>query len=97
MSYSPPKVFISATAADLRSVREAITESLISIGCLPVEVASSSPMRHRGSRVARKDRILPGAGPHRRDKIRPRTDPGTLPAGASRRSYTQMEYHIGAR
>lgn len=96
MSYTPPKVFISATTADLHSVRAAVTEALTSIGCVPVEVASFEPDCATVAGMLR-DQIeacqalihIAGA------RYGPEPDPATLPPGAPRRSYTQMEYHIG--
>ena len=96
MSYSPPKVFISANATSLRSVREAITEALLSIGCVPVEAASFEPDSATVAGVLREkiescQALVHVAG----TRYGPEPDPATLPAGAPRRSYTQMEYHIG--
>src|SRR4051794_20832119 len=96
MSYSPPKVFISATSADLRSVRAAITEALISIGCVPIEVASFEPNATAVAGVLREkiescQALIHIAG----TRYGPEPDPATLPPGVPRRSYTQMEYHIG--
>ena len=38
MSYTPPKVYISAAAAGLRSVLEGVREGLMSVGLVPVGV-----------------------------------------------------------
>jgi tetratricopeptide (TPR) repeat protein len=93
---SPPKVFISATSADLHSARQAIKEALLTIGCHPVEQTTFPPDWRQVDRMLR-ERISDcqalihlvgmryGAEP----------DPATLSPGKPRRSYTQMEYDIG--
>lgn len=91
-----PKVFISATSADLRSVRSVVKEALLKINCHPVEQTNFEPdwrtvenmLRDKISECDAMVHIVGmryGAEP----------DPSTLPAGAARRSYTQMEYDLG--
>ena len=86
MSYTPPKVYISATTADLRSVRAAITEALNSIGCVPVEVATVESDSATVGGMLREQiescqALIHIAGA----RYGPEPDPATLPAGAPRR------------
>ncbi|MBL9153299.1 MAG: DUF4062 domain-containing protein [Verrucomicrobiales bacterium] len=95
---SPPKVFISATSGDLKSVRQIVKEALLTINCHPVEQTNFEPDWRTVSGML-EDKITGcqalihiaglryGAEP----------DPATLPPGTPRRSYTQMEYEIGCR
>jgi hypothetical protein len=93
---SPPKVFISATSADLGRMRQVVKDALLSIDCHPVEQTHFAPdwrevdpmLRDRISDCQALIHIVGlryGAEPN----------PATLPADVPRRSYTQMEYHIG--
>jgi tetratricopeptide (TPR) repeat protein len=93
---SLPKVFISATSGDLRSIRKLAKDALLTIGCHPIE-QDTFPPDYRTVRAMLRERIKEcqalvhivglryGAEPN----------PATLPPGTSRRSYTQMEYDIG--
>ena len=40
---APPKVFISATSGDLRSIRQIVKEALLTINCHPVEQTNFEP------------------------------------------------------
>src|SRR3954464_6211230 len=95
MSYSPPKVYISATAAGLRSVLEAIKETLLSSDLVPVEIASfesdwNTVAAGLRERIASCDALIHIAG----TRYGAEPDPATLPPGTPRRSYAQMEYHL---
>ncbi len=92
----PPKVFISATSGDLRSVRQVVKEALLTIHCHPVEQTNFPPdwrsvagmLRGRMEDCQALIHLVGmryGAEP----------DPATLPPGTPRRSYTQMEYDLG--
>ena len=39
----PPKIFISATSGDLRSIRQIVKEALLTINCHPVERTNFEP------------------------------------------------------
>ena len=92
---NPPRVFISATSTDLRSVRKLATDAVLTMGCLPVS----------------QDHFQPGYGTVKamlEEKIQScqalihivghrygaEPDPAKLPAGVPRLSYTQMEYEL---
>ena len=92
------RVFISATSGDLGSVREIVKQGLLTMHCLPIE-QTNFPPDYRSVAEAVEERIRGceavvhfvglryGAEP----------DPATLPPGASRRSFTQMEADIARR
>jgi len=93
---APPKVFISATSGDLGGIRQVVKETLLTINCHPVEQTNFAPdwrtvegmLRGKIEDCQALIHIVGmryGAEP----------DPATLPPGTPRRSYTQMEYHIG--
>src|SRR5437016_14550571 len=86
------RVFISATSKDLGTVRELVKQALLTMGCMPVEQGNFPPdYRSVGEMIEHKiDRceavihivgLRFGAEPN----------PASLPEGATRRSYTQME------
>ncbi len=92
----PPKIFISATSGDLRSIRQIVKEALLTINCHPVEQTNFEPDARTVENMLRGKigdcqalihicGLRYGAEP----------DVATLPPGTPRRSYTQMEYHIG--
>jgi tetratricopeptide (TPR) repeat protein len=92
----PPKIFISATSGDLRSVRQVVKEALLTINCHPVEQTNFEPDARTVENMLRGKigecqalihicGLRYGAEP----------DVASLPPGAPRRSYTQMEYHLG--
>ncbi len=94
---APPKVFISATSADLRSVRQLVKEALLDIDCHPVEQTNFPPdwrsvekLLHE--KIAGCAALVHIAG--LRHGYEP--DPTTLPLGLPR-SYTQLEYDYGCR
>ena len=70
MSYSPPRIFLSATATGLRSVLETIKEARLHRSCPGRDRQLRVGLGDSGRRIAREDRILPGAHSHRRDQIR---------------------------
>jgi hypothetical protein len=91
----PPKIFISATSSDLRSIRQIVKEALLTINCHPVEQTNFEPDARTVENMLRGKigdcqalihicGLRYGAEP----------DVATLPPGTPRRSYTQMEYHI---
>ncbi len=92
----PPKIFISATSGDLRSIRQIVKEALLTINCHPVEQTNFEPDARTVADMLRGKiggcqalihicGMRYGAEP----------DVASLPPGTPRRSYTQMEYHIG--
>jgi hypothetical protein len=96
MSYTPPKVYISATPAGLRSVLEGVKEGLLSVGLVPVEIASFEPDWTKVASDLRQqiescDALIHIAG----TRYGAEPDPATLPPDTPRRSYAQMEYFIG--
>ncbi|MEL7500602.1 MAG: tetratricopeptide repeat protein [Planctomycetota bacterium] len=92
---SSTRVFISATTGDLGSIRQLAKEALLSMDCHPVE-QTNFPPDYRTVREILKEKISGcqavihivgqryGAEPN----------PAKLPNGASRRSYTQIEYDL---
>lgn len=94
----PPKVFISATSGDLATVRDAIKNALLTIGCHPVE-QTNFPPDYRTVHAMLRDKIAGcqavihivgmryGAEP----------DPAQRPPGVPRRSYTQIEYDLAVQ
>ncbi len=91
----PPKIFISATSGDLRSIRQLVKEALLTINCHPVDQTNFEPDARTVENVLRGKigdcqalihicGMRYGAEP----------DLASLPPGTPRRSYTQMEYHI---
>jgi tetratricopeptide (TPR) repeat protein len=94
----PPKVFISATSGDLRGIRQVVKEALLTINCHPVEQTNSEPdWRTVGGMLRAKiegcQALVHLAGM----RYGTEPDPATLPPGTARRSYTQMEYHLGCQ
>ena len=91
-----PKVFISATSADLAPTRQVVKEALLSIGCHPVEQTNFGPDWRTVSQMLREriagcQALIHIAGLH----YGAEPDVASLPKGAERRSYTQMEFDIG--
>ena len=92
------RVFISATSKDLGTVRELVKQALLTMGCMPIE-QTNFPPDYRSVRQMIEEKIAGceavihiigmryGAEP----------DPSTLPEGAARRSYTQMEADIARK
>jgi hypothetical protein len=86
-----PKVFISATSGDLGTARKAAAQALITLGCLPVEQSHFPPDARTVDEMLRAkigecQAVLHMAG------FRFGAEPETLPPGAPRRSFTQMEF-----
>ena len=95
---NPPKVFISATSGDLRSARQIVKETLLTINCHPVEQTNFEPDARTLEKLDREkledcQALIHIVG------FRYGAEPGpaTLPPGTARRSYTQLEYHVGRR
>ena len=93
---STPKVFVSATSGDLRSIRQMVKEALLTINCHPVEQTNFEPDWRTVEGMLRAkiedcQAMIHIAG------VRYGAEPDveTLPPDAPRRSYTQMEYHLG--
>ncbi len=94
---APPRIFISATSGELRSVRQIVKEALLTINCHPVEQTNFEPdygpwraCCAGRSTAARLSSTSPGCA----------TAPSQIihaAAGHPRRSYTQMEYHLGCQ
>ena len=91
-----PKVFISATSGDLRSVRGIVKEALLTIGCHPIE-QSNFPPDYRNVHNMLEERIADCQALVHIIGMRYGAEPdiNRLPLGTARRSYTQMEYDIG--
>lgn len=92
----PPKVFISATSADLGRIRQVVKDALLNIHCYPVEQTQFAPdwreVEHMlRDRMSNCQALIHIAGL----RYGAEPNPDTLPANTPRRSYTQMEYHIG--
>ncbi len=95
---APPKVFISATSGDLRSVRQIVKEALLTINCHPVEQTNFEPDWRTVSdmlrgKIADCQALIHIVGL----RYGAEPDPATLPPGTPRRSYTQMEYDLGCQ
>ena len=92
----PNKVFISATSTDLGRMRQLVKDALLSIDCYPVEQTHFAPdwrevEQMLRARIADCQALIHIVGL----RYGAEPNPTTLPEGAQRRSYTQMEYHIG--
>jgi tetratricopeptide (TPR) repeat protein len=91
MKTRSPEVFVSATTADLFSCRQLIKNALLTIGCKPVE-QTNFPTDYRSisemlrAKIEKCDAVVHVAG------VCYGFEPTQRPAGAPRRSYTQMEY-----
>ena len=91
-----PSVFVSATSADLRTTREIAGRALITLGCLPVAqsvfpTAGYVEVRELlRQKIQGCDAVIHVAGL----RFGREPDPATLPPGAKRRSYTQMEFDL---
>lgn len=95
---NPPKVFISATTGDLRSIRQLVKEALLTINCHPVEQTNFEPDWRKvdgmlRGKISDCQALIHIVG------MRYGAEPevASLPAGARRRSYTQMEYDLGCQ
>ena len=92
---APVRVFVSATSKDLGTVRELVKQALLTMGCMPVEQTNFPPdyrsvqemIEHK---IADCEAVIHIVGL----RYGAEPDPSTLPEGAARRSYTQMEADI---
>jgi hypothetical protein len=92
------RVFVSATTADLGSVRRTVIEALNKLGCLPVEQTLFEPdyrsievlLRHK---ISECDAVLHFVG----ERYGAEPNPNSIPDNTPRRSYTQMEYDIAKK
>ncbi len=89
------RVFISATSADLASIRRVVRDALLAIDHHPVEQSDFPPDYREIRRMLREkiqgcDAVVHLVGNRYGDE----PDPDQLPEGTRRRSYTQMEYYL---
>jgi hypothetical protein len=89
------RVFISATSKDLGTVRELVKQALLTIDCMPVEQSNFPPdYRSVQEMIEHKigvcDAVIHIVG----QRYGAEPDPASLPKGAARRSYTQMEADV---
>lgn len=90
-----PDIFISATSADLMTVRTVVRDALLDSDCFPVEQSHFSPDYRKVEEMLRAKIRNCQAMIHivgKRYGFEP--NPQNLPPNTPRRSYTQMEYHI---
>ncbi|MEW8090727.1 MAG: hypothetical protein AB2777_00020 [Candidatus Thiodiazotropha endolucinida] len=90
-----PKIFISATSADLSIDHQVVKEALLMIGCHPNEQNNFPPDWRTVAQMQREkigdyQGLIHLAGLHYDGE----PDPGTLPPGKAQHSYTQIEYDI---
>jgi tetratricopeptide (TPR) repeat protein len=92
------RVFISATSKDLGTVRELIKEALLTMGCMPIE-QTNFPPDYRSVREMIEEKVASCEAVIHIVGIRygAEPDPSTLPQGAARRSYTQIEADIARK
>ena len=88
-----PEVFISATSGDLRTCRQLVKESLLTLGCTPVEQTNFPPSATTVREMLRQklhasDAVVHIAGVHYG------AEPVECSPGEPRRSYTQLEYDL---
>src|SRR6266478_4396252 len=95
---APVRVFISATSKDLGTVRELVKQALLTMGCMPIE-QTNFPPDYRSVREMIEEKIAACEAVIHIVGIRygAEPDPSTLPEGAARRSYTQMEADIARK
>ncbi|MBN2560013.1 MAG: DUF4062 domain-containing protein [Phycisphaerae bacterium] len=92
---SRPDVFISATSADLGTVRKLVRDALLDSDCFPVEQSHFAPDYRKVEEMLRAKISTCQAMIHivgMRYGFEP--NPAHRPPNTPRRSYTQMEYHI---
>jgi tetratricopeptide (TPR) repeat protein len=89
------KVFISATSADLGSVRKLVREGLLAMHCLPVEQSTNFSPDHRQVAGMLEARIRECGAVIHLVGLRYGAEPD--PAVVPRRSYTQMEADLARR
>jgi hypothetical protein len=92
------RVFISATSKDLGTVRELVKQALLTMGCMPIE-QTNFPPDYRSVREMIEEKVAGCEAVIHIVGIRygAEPDPSTLPEGAARRSYTQMEADIARK
>jgi len=93
-----PRIFISATSGDLKSVRGAVASALGKLGCLPIEQSNFEPDYRTiegllNKKISECDSLIQFVG-HRYGA---EPEPKSLPKTTPRRSYTQMEYYIAKK
>ncbi len=92
------RVYVSMTTSDLASVRQTILDALIEAGCEPVDIVDYPPYWRTADRLL-NDQIgscyglIHVAG----TSYGPEPQLPTKPSGEVRRSFAQMEYHIGCQ
>src|SRR5437773_228968 len=92
---APAWVFISATSKDLGTVRELVKQALLTMECMPVE-QSNFPPDYRSvqeminGKIVGCEAVIHIVG----QRYGAEPDPASLPEGARRRSYTQMEADV---
>ena len=91
-------MFISATSKDLGTVRELVKQALLTMGCMPIE-QTNFPPDYRSVREMIEEKVAGCEAVIHIVGIRygAEPDPSTLPEGAARRSYTQMEADIARK
>ncbi len=90
-----PHVFISAASDDLRSARHVVKEALLSLGCHPIVQEHFEPDYRTVEDMIRARIEGCHAVVHLIGKrYGGEPSPNSLPEGAPRRSWTQMEYHF---
>jgi len=90
-----PDVFISATSADLGTVRKIVRDTLLDSDCFPVEQSHFSPDYRKVAEMLRAKISGCQAMIHIAGKwYGCEPNPSDRPTNAPRRSYTQLEYHI---
>ena len=92
------RVFISATSKDLGTARELVKQALPTMGCMPIE-QTNFPPDYRSVREMIEEKIADCEAVIHIVGIRygAEPDPSTLPEGAARRSYTQMEANVARK
>jgi hypothetical protein len=93
---APPKIFVSATSGDLRTTRSAVKEALLTIGCYPIEQTNFPPdyrtvRQMLEAKIRECQALIHLVGMRYGEE----PDPASFVPGASRRSYTQLEYDTG--
>jgi tetratricopeptide (TPR) repeat protein len=93
MNHPSPRIFVSATTADLGTCRLSVRNALLTIGCTPEEQTTFPPdwrdiREMLRVKIAACDAVVHVAG------LVYGSEPQTRPEGEPRRSYTQLEYEI---
>ena len=92
-SDSRPTIFISATSRDLSSVRRAVKDALLALGCTPVEQFDFPPDPRTVREMLRARLRECHAVIHIVGRVYG-SEPLERGAGVARRSYTQLEFDI---